>query len=333
MANVPSTAQIIDQLHQEFLPARETLFKGTSEKASVGRSFKQYFRGFPVHLQEYAGRGPDEATMQELVRIVRNARDRQRMIDDMRARVAEVLQPLSASYVLGLNDHFDANPKFTTFREAFYQRLMDLRNVQFHGFDPEDPPEERERLKRISIQETSLSFGCSNVAHVTFSQLDVLPRVFQAEHGRLPDEAEFQGMVASLPRLMQLLARTHDEIHEVLIDALRGPQWCFDRESPCFWAPYQQDSFRLDGLRLEIHPNIIEPTRRMIRERIENGGFKTGDPRVGCPAHQIIPPIHQWCLQTARVAFFDNMDLLMELQDDRRKEIAMENVGAWSRFL
>lgn len=330
---MPGTAQILDDIHEGFLPPRESLAYGESEKATVGRGTQRFFHWFAEMFREEIGSSPREHVVAMMDEVVRTATDRQSMIDDLRACVMTALEPLCEGFVFSLNKALEKNGDFREFRESFFQRLMTRRGVDFHGMPDGISFEKAEAMKRVSMQYNSISFGCSNVAHVNFSQMDVIPRVFHDEYGRLPDPTEYGKIASSLPRLMHLIASTHESVHEAIIDVTRGPQWVFSKHSPCYWPAYRQEHFRLEGTSMEMHPNIIEPCRQRIRECIENGELKVDEPRVGCPAFQIIPVIHKWCLAGSEKVMIPHTEKLMTLHDDKRMENAMANTGDWARFL
>ncbi len=317
---MPDTAEILDRLHQEFHPHRESLVAGPSEKAASGRGFQRYFQAFADGFHQRAGLSPDGDTIADLSAQVRMASDRRTLLEDMRARVARVLDPLSMGYVEFLHRTHTDDPSFDTFSRSFHDRLTTLHAIEFAGPKDGASPVETENERRREVLERSLSFGCSNAAYVTLSQLDLLPRVFHAEHHRLPERQEFKGMAASLARLIHMLSSTHHEIHEALMGILRGPGWRLSQGDPFFWPPYRPEAFRLEGLRLELHPDIIEPARAMIGRRAEKPDSKrmlvAAEPRVGCPASKIIQTVHAWCMHVAEPVFFENADTLMRLPDD-----------------
>lgn len=317
---MPSTLEIIGYLHQEFFPARESLSVGTSEKAHSGRGFQRYFQAFGEGFNQRVGLSPDAEMIADLSARVRTADDRRMLLESLRVRVAQVLDPLSSAYVRYVHKQHGSDPTFERFSQSFHDRLTGLHDIEFYEEMAVRSPEQVERDRRQEIQERSLSFGCSNVAYVTFSQLELLPRVFHAEQGRLPERDEFNVMAASLARLIHILSSTHHEIHSALMGVLRGPGWRLCQDKEFFWPPYQPEAFRLDDLRLELHPDILEPARSLLKRQAGQSDGKLAlraeEPRIGCPASKIIQTVHEWCMHVAEPVFFQQMETLMRLPHD-----------------
>ncbi len=315
MTNTVKTSDMIEQLHQEFFP--DNGGADAANKREVDAGIMHYYQEFREFLGETGRSSPDDAQLRRMETIASIATDRRGLIEDLRIAFADAVDPVALGYVKGLNEEGEGDDDFRRFRAMLFERIVRIRNVKFWHDDRPMGEDEQPELKVFTILYDVLRFGISNAAHHSFSALEVIPRVFQGQYGRLPTAEEYGAVAESIPGLLRSIMSMQDGIFRVLLDVIRTAHWP-EEEQEFGWPAYNPRSFRLVDGQIHLHPDIMDPMRRQIREEIRTGELISMEQRTGCPGRQIVPHITRWCTSSLERVFVPHMERLVQLRDAPR---------------
>jgi hypothetical protein len=301
--------QIVDAIH-EGLPIMPLTpeEEAAPDKKSAGNHFAKYVAKFQnlEHDPRFAVT-PEELQLMET--IVLRSHSIRKMINALRIHLSKPFKKMVFDVI---------NPDIETNNPEYYA-LIEEHWKRYKVVLPGAEDELREIYAERPNQLPDCAFvqiilgGIQNVCYSDCASLLAIPELYQQKKGSVISAT------STLPFLLDISSSEKTVFDDGITQLMKHKNAMPTRkkkkgQTNFFFPPFNTQYLQLnEQLELQLHPDIIEPTREQLRQLVEEDEIRITGDRGGCPGRPLFPMIHRRIMSVAPRAIFPHAEHILSL--------------------
>lgn len=312
MGTQMTSRQIIDAIHDN-LPTDIQHNNSVSDKEKTTERFARFVKVIS-HIETDPHFALNDAEIVQTKTIVHEANNIRTLLAQLRCCTTKPIWDLVKKFIDTEKDTTDSDLRsgHDEFKAMQWSRMRDRRPDEIEEIRSLHPITPEKQHHVIALRNVLL-FGIHNTIYNVYALLCCTPTLYQRQNGITISPSEWEHIGMSTLPLMHTYASANEDVFEA------GISWALRQKNthskpPMDWPGFDPWAFTLDeGMHMQLHPRIVEPTRAKILDSIENDEIVIDEERVGCPGRPIFSMLHRRVMAAASKGLFPYAEKVLSL--------------------